>query len=34
MARMTKTIAILKIMIQVNNKNTYSHTNKMNNDNL
>ena len=34
MARMTITIATLKIMIQVNNKNTNSHANKMNNDNL
>ena len=34
MARMTITIATLNIMIQVNNKNTNSHTNEMNNDNL
>ena len=33
MARMTITIATLKIMIQVNNKNTNNHTNKMDNDN-
>ena len=34
MARMTITIAIMKLMIHVNNKNTNNHTDKMNNDNL
>ena len=29
MARMTITIAIMTMMIHVNNKNTYNHTNKM-----
>ena len=34
MARMTITIAIMTMMIHVNNKNTNNHTNKMINDNL
>ena len=34
MARMTITIAIMTMMIHVNNKNTYNHTNKMIHDNL
>ena len=34
MARMTVTIVIMTMMIHVNNKNTYNHTNKMINDNL
>ena len=33
-ARITITIAIMTMMIQVNDKNTNNHTNKMNNDNL
>ena len=34
MARITITIAIMTIMIQVNNKNTNNHTDKIDNDNL
>ena len=34
MARMTITIAIMTMMIHVNNKNTNNHTDKMNDDNL
>ena len=34
MAKMTITIAIMTMMIHVNNKNTNNHTNKMINDNL
>ena len=34
MARITITIAIMTKMIQVNNKNTNNHTDKIDNDNL
>ena len=34
MARITMTIAIMTMMIHVNNKNTNNHTDKIDNDNL
>ena len=33
-ARITMTIAIMTMMIHVNNKNTNNHTDKIDNDNL